>query len=112
MGERAWLAKMQLTLLLFVVAVVSSGMTSVIFPEEMEARECLPLHRCCHLARAGWGTVGLRDFGEFQVRVQRTPTPLQVYEQRRVSSGVQIGKAILTSVLIQSAFTGTKLHSI
>ena len=50
-GERAWLAKMQLTLLLFVVAVVSCGMTSVIFPEETEAGECLPLRRCCHLAR-------------------------------------------------------------
>merc|ERR1712032_151902 len=50
-GERACFATMQLTLLLFVVAVVSSGMTSVIFPEETEVGECLPLHRCCHLAR-------------------------------------------------------------
>merc|ERR1712192_147635 len=51
-GLRAWFAKMKLTLLLFVVVVVSSGKTSVVFPEEMEAaRDCLPLHRCCHLAR-------------------------------------------------------------
>merc|ERR1711971_357691 len=42
--------------------------------------------------KAGWGTVGLTGFRELQMRVQGTPTPLQVYEQRRVSSGVQIGK--------------------
>ena len=43
---------MPLTVLLFVLAVVTGfGRTSVVFPEEREAGECLPLHRCCHLAR-------------------------------------------------------------
>ena len=43
---------MQLLLLvLAVVTLTGSGMTSVVFPEEMEEAECLPLHRCCHLAR-------------------------------------------------------------
>ena len=43
---------MQLTVLLLLLAVVTGpGMTSVVFPEETEAGECLPLHRCCHLAR-------------------------------------------------------------
>ena len=59
-AEEQWLAaaarelKMQLTaVLVFVLAaVVTSGMTEVVFPEEeAEAGECLPLYRCCHLAR-------------------------------------------------------------
>merc|ERR1711990_99226 len=52
--QRAWLVKMQCTaVLVFVLAVVvTSAMTEVVFPEEeTEAGECLPLYRCCHLAR-------------------------------------------------------------
>merc|ERR1711936_54154 len=50
--QRLAAGEMPLTVLLFVLAAVTGfGRTSVVFPEEREAGECLPLHRCCHLAR-------------------------------------------------------------
>ena len=56
------------------------------------------------------GTVGLRDFGEFQVWVQRTPTPLQVIKDMSTLVAVEIPNHMSRSQ--RNNHSGHHLHSL
>ena len=50
----------------------------MVFPEEREAGECLPLHRCCHLARI-WRERHQRQVEEEGEGQDKSSGPLSAY---------------------------------